>query len=297
MERRPHLVSTFSIAGYDPEAQEWGIGVQSKFLAVGAVVPWARAGLGAIATQSFANTSFGPDGLGHLAAGLSAQETMEKLLAADPQREHRQVGIVDAQGRSATFTGRDCFPWAGGIAGRNFAAQGNILVSAETVTALAETFQAAKGSLADRLVAALAAAQDAGGDRRGRQSAALLVVKDKGGYGGLNDRYVDLRVDDHVEPIKELRRLLDLYKLYFYKTESADLMAIGHLLARELQDILKLAGYYKGEPNGHYDEATKQALLAYMGTENLEERQREDAFIDRIVLEYMRSHRARLAGS
>lgn len=296
MARVPRFVSTFSIVGYDPQAGEWGIGVQSKFLAVGAVVPWARAGVGAVATQSFANTAFGPDGLGHMARGLSAQETMERLLAADPHREHRQVGIVDAQGRSATFTGRDCFPWAGGVAGENFAAQGNILVSEATVAALAETFQAARGSLAERLVAALDAAQDAGGDRRGRQSAALLVVKDRGGYGGLNDRYVDLRVDDHAEPIKELGRLLDLYKLYFYKTDPADLVPIDQALARELQDILRVAGYFQGESSGVYDETTKKALLAYIGTENLEERQREDAYIDRVVLEYMRNHRHRLGG-
>ncbi|MGE5590825.1 MAG: DUF1028 domain-containing protein [Bacillota bacterium] len=296
MARVPRFVSTFSIVGYDPQAGEWGIGVQSKFLAVGAVVPWARAGVGAVATQSFANTAFGPDGLGHMARGLSAQETMERLLAADPHREHRQVGIVDAQGRSATFTGRDCFPWAGGVAGENFAAQGNILVSEATVAALAETFQAARGSLAERLVAALDAAQDAGGDRRGRQSAALLVVKDRGGYGGLNDRYVDLRVDDHAEPIKELGRLLDLYKLYFYKTDPADLVPIDQALARELQDILRVAGYFQGESSGVYDETTKKALLAYIGTENLEERQREGAYIDRVVLEYMRNHRHRLGG-
>lgn len=296
MDERPRVVSTFSIVGYDPEAQEWGVGVQSKFLAVGAVVPWAKAGVGAIATQSFANTAYGPDGLNLLSQGLPAEEVMERLLAADPYREHRQVGIVDAQGRAATFTGRDCFSWAGGITGKNFAAQGNILVSEATVAALAETFQAARGSLAERLVAALDAAQDAGGDRRGRQSAALLVVKPKGGYGGLNDRYVDLRVDDHVEPIKELGRLLDLYKLYFYKTRPEDLLQIDAAIARELQEILRLAGYSLAQPTGRYDEETKKALLAYMGTENLEERQRDDDQIDRVVIEYMRTHRTRLSG-
>lgn len=296
MDERPRVVSTFSIVGYDPEAQEWGVGVQSKFLAVGAVVPWAKAGVGAIATQSFANTAYGPDGLNLLSQGLPAEEVMERLLAADPYREHRQVGIVDAQGRAATFTGGDCFSWAGGITGKNFAAQGNILVSEATVAALAETFQAARGSLAERLVAALDAAQDAGGDRRGRQSAALLVVKPKGGYGGLNDRYVDLRVDDHVEPIKELDRLLDLYKLYFYKTRPEDLLQIDAAIARELQEILRLAGYSLAQPTGRYDEETKKALLAYMGTENLEERQRDDDQIDRVVIEYMRTHRTRLSG-
>ena len=293
MSGKPRLVSTFSIVAYDPEAGEWGIGVQSKFLAVGAVVPWARAGAGAVATQAFANTSYGPRGLELMAKGLSAQEALDRLTADDPQREHRQVGLVDARGGSATFTGRDCYPWAGGITGKFFAAQGNILVSEATVRAMAETFPATKGPLARRLVTALHAAQEAGGDRRGRQSAAVLVVKDKGGYLGMNDRYLDLRVDDHVEPIKELFRLLDLHDIYFNRPKPADLIPIDAGLAREIQELLKAFGYLAGPATGVYDEATKKALFAYMGTENLEERQQEEPKIDRMVLEYMRARRPR----
>lgn len=293
MDQDRHVVSTFSIVAYDPETQEWGIAVQSKFLAVGAVVPWAKTGVGAVATQSFANTSYGPRGLELMAQGLSAQETLERLLADDPQREHRQVGIVDAAGRSATFTGQDCYPWAGGITGKNFTAQGNILVSEETVKAMAATFEAAEGSLARRLVAALDAGQEAGGDSRGRQSAALLVVKEKGGYGGFNDRHIDLRVDDHPEPIKELARVLGLQELYFNRPKQSDLVPLDAAVTREVQEILKAAGYYPGDLSGVYGEETKNALFAYMGTENLEERRREDAIIDRTVLEYMRAHRKR----
>ncbi len=189
--------------------------MQSKFLAVGAVVPFAKAGVGAVATQSWANTSFGPRGLDLLAAGKSPEEAIAALTGADDRPEQRQVGIVDAQGRSATFTGPNCFPWAGGMTGPNFAAQGNILVGEDTVRALAETFQQAQGSLAHRLVEALAAGQRAGGDSRGQQSAALLVVRETGGYGGFNDRMIDLRVDEHPQPIAELARLLDYYELLF----------------------------------------------------------------------------------
>lgn len=205
MEER--IVATFSIVGYDPKTKEWGIAVQSKFVAVGAVCPWAKAGVGAIATQSYANTTFGPRGLELLAEGKSAEETMEILLASDPGREKRQVGIVDARGNAATFTGAECHDWAGGVTGENYAAQGNILVSEATVQALADTFVASAGSLGDRLLGALAAGQAAGGDSRGKQSAALLVVQDKGGYGGFNDIKIDLRVDDHEKPISELKRV------------------------------------------------------------------------------------------
>ena len=176
---------TFSIVAYDPEADELGVAVQSKFLAVGALVPWAEAGVGAVATQSWANTSFGPEGIKLLKSGLSPQEAIDKLLAEDSEKEYRQVGIVDAQGRSANFTGEACFAWAGGVTGPNFACQGNILVNEATVTDMAAAFQKAKGDLASRLLEALAAAQKAGGDSRGKESAALLVVKPKGGYAVL----------------------------------------------------------------------------------------------------------------
>jgi uncharacterized Ntn-hydrolase superfamily protein len=207
---------TFSIVARDPEAGELGIAVQSKFLAVGAVVPWAKAGVGAIATQSWANTTYGPGGLDLLASGLSAKETIARLTAGDEGRASRQVGIVAMQGEPATFTGDDCFPWAGGHVGEDYTCQGNILVSEETVLSMARTFEQTSGRLCDRLMAALAAGQAAGGDSRGQQSAALLVVREKGGYGGFNDRFIDLRVDDHPHPIEELQRILELHKLYLF---------------------------------------------------------------------------------
>lgn len=291
LPRKP--VSTFSIVAYDPDAKEWGIGVQSKFMSVGAVVPWATAGIGAVATQSFANTSYGPNGLAFMSDGLSAQQALDRLTANDPHRDLRQAGVVDAHGGAATFTGKGCFDWAGGVTGEGFAAQGNILAGPDVVHAMADTYKTASGSLADRLVAALAAAQANGGDRRGQQSASLLVVREAGGYGGLNDRYIDLRVDDHATPIAELGRLLGLYKLYFYKPRPEDLLPIDTAICREIQDILRHFGYYHGEDTGTYDEATQHAFFAYIGTENLEERQRDDATIDRVVLDYMRNHRAK----
>src|SRR5579872_6482437 len=203
-------INTFSIVGFDPTTGDLGIAVQSKFLAVGAVVPWAKAGVGAVATQSWANTAYGPRGLELLAAGKSPEEAMAALTGADDRPQQRQAGIVDAHGRSATYTGPECNAWAGGIAGPNFAAQGNILVGEATVTALAETFQQSTGPLWHRLVAALAAGQRAGGDSRGQQSAALVVVRAGGGYGGVNDRRRDLRVDDHRPPSGELARSLTL---------------------------------------------------------------------------------------
>jgi len=286
---RGPMLSTFSIVAYDPLAQEWGIAVQSKFLSVGAVVPWARAGVGAIATQAHANTAYGPDGLAMLAQGLSAQETLDRLTAADPERDRRQAGIVDAQGRAASFTGKECLEWAGGVTGPYCACQGNILLSADTVYAIAQTFEHSQGELADRLVAALAAGQKAGGDRRGQQSAALLVVRAAGGYAGYNDRYIDLRVDDDPRPIRKLQRLLDLHHLYFGRTQPGDWLKIQGGLCRELQRILKRSGHYTGRLTGQYDEATQVALRALVGIENLEERCREDeALIDRMVVEILR---------
>ena len=281
---------TFSIVGRDPNTGDLGIAVQSKFLAVGAVVPWARAGVGAIATQSYANTAYGPDGLAHLAGGKSAQEALDVLLAAD-QPEQRQVGIVDASGRSATFTGSGCYQWAGGICGTNFAAQGNILVGAETVAAMAQTFQAATGHLWHRLVEALAAGQRAGGDSRGQESAALLVVREKGGYAGFNDRMIDLRVDDHPAPIEELARLLSLYELYFLKPADEDYLPLDAANTSELQKLLTGSGDYAGSISGVFDDDTFDALERYGGRENLEERllhDKTDLRIDRVVLNFMR---------
>src|SRR5690348_2394069 len=290
--RNDTRVATFSIVGFDPQTGDLGVAVQSKFLAVGAVVPFARAGVGAVATQAWANTSYGPRALDLLATGTSPEEAIAALTGADDRPEQRQVGIVDAQGRSASYTGPNCFPWAGGMTGPNFAAQGNILVGEDTVRALAETFQQAQGSLAHRLVEALAAGQRAGGDSRGQQSAALLVVRESGGYGGFNDRMIDLRVDEHPQPITELARLLDYYELLFLKPLPDDLLPIDGALATELQQLLTRSGDYTGPVTGIFDDATFQALERYGGRENLEERllhDSNDQRLDRKVLEYMRT--------
>jgi len=279
--------STFSIVAYDPNVKEWGVATESKFLAVGSAVPWAQAGAGAVATQSYANTSFGAKGLALMASGLSAQETLDRLLAEDEGREHRQVGIVDAQGNAATFTGKECYAWAGGLTGKGYAVQGNILVSEATVTAMAEAFEKSRGELADRLVAALAAGQKAGGDRRGQQSAAVLVVREKGGYAGFNDRYIDLRVDDHPRPIERLKEILDLHHLYFGRLDPATLIPIDKKVVRELQRIAKQSKHYVGRITGGYDEATRKAVEALVGTENLEERWQPDARIDPVVLAFL----------
>ena len=209
------IVNTFSIVGYDPETEELGIAVQSKFLAVGAVVPWAKAKVGAVATQALANLDYGEKGLKLLEEGFSPKEVIEKLRKEDENDQSRQVGIVAADGNSVSFTGSDCYDWAGGITGQNFACQGNILVGEETVKAMASKFKKTEGELAERLVLALEAGQKAGGDKRGRQSAALLVVKENGSYGGYNDRYIDLRVDDHETPIQKLKSVLKTSYLYF----------------------------------------------------------------------------------
>lgn len=280
-------ISTFSIVARDPETGELGIAVQSKFLAVGAVVPWAKAGVGAIATQALANLHYGELGIKLLEKGYSAQETLNALLALDDNREDRQIGIVDSKGNSAAFTGKNCFDWAGHITGPNFTCQGNILVSEATVKALADTFQNTKGTFARRLVTALDKAQEAGGDKRGRQSAALLIVKEKGSYGGYNDRYIDLRVDDDPEPIKKLSHLLYLHELYFNKTSSADMIEVKEDVAKEIQNALKKLGYFKGEINGKFDEITKKAYFDFCGIENFEERICEGNFVDKNVLDFL----------
>jgi uncharacterized Ntn-hydrolase superfamily protein len=279
-------LSTFSIVGHDPASKEWGIAVQSKFLAVGAVVPWAQAGVGAVATQSYANTSFGPGGLDLMARGLSAQDALDQLIAGDDGRARRQVGMVDAEGSAATFTGDDCHAWAGGFTGTHYAVQGNILVSGATVEAMAKSFEEAQGDLSDRLIAALAAGQDAGGDSRGQQSASVLVVRPGGGYAGHNDRYMDLRVDDDPAPIARLQAIVDLHHLFFKPPVPGEMVAIEGELAREVQQILRWAGYYDGSLTGRYDTPTRQALRSLVGNENLEERfDEEEGLISRQVLD------------
>lgn len=283
--------STFSIVAFDPATGQLGVATQSKFLAVGSVVPWARAGVGAVATQSWANTSFGPEGLSLLAEGVEPPAALEKLLASDENREQRQVGIVDAQGRAATFTGADCFDWAGGRTGRSYACQGNILVSAATVDAMAESFESTEGQeLADRLVEALRAAQAAGGDSRGKQSAALLVVQEAGGYGGFNDRFLDLRVDDHPEPIEELARLLSLHKLYYPRPDEVVVDLSPDRLDGLRHDLSRL-GFVDGA-----DASPAVVLSAYERfcmAENLEERLRPDGTAYQIVLDFIHERAGR----
>jgi uncharacterized Ntn-hydrolase superfamily protein len=213
-EGRIENIATFSIVGFDPETGETGVAVASKFLAVGSVVPWVEAGAGAIATQAYANTTYGPEGLALLRAGLGAQAVLDSLVAMDGGRDERQVGIVDSEGGSATYTGKGCIAWAGGKAGKHYACQGNILVDENTVNAMARTFEETTGPLATRLVRALKAGESAGGDSRGKQSAAIYIAKEGGGYQGMNDRYIDLRVDDHDDPITELQRLLSIQLAY-----------------------------------------------------------------------------------
>jgi uncharacterized Ntn-hydrolase superfamily protein len=282
------FVATFSIIAFDPETGALGVAVQSKFLAVGSVVPWARAGVGAVATQALANFNYGPRGLQLLSRGKTAAETVEALISADEEREHRQLGVVDAAGRAATFTGGECFEWAGGVTGEHYAAQGNILVGWETVEALAKSFEDTPGELAGRLLAALEAGQAAGGDSRGKQSAALLVVREGGGYGGDNDRVVDLRVDDHPEPIRELLRIRDLHTLYFGETKPDDVVAVDGDVKREVAVALGRLGYLE---DGANDEALLDALSAFIRTENFEERDQERGYLDRAVLEFIKDKR------
>jgi uncharacterized Ntn-hydrolase superfamily protein len=217
LEVSPHVptVATYSIVAFDPQNKQWGVAVQSKFVAVGAVVPWAQSGVGAIATQAFANVTYGADGLDLLASGKSASEVVKILTDRDSNRDLRQLGVVDAQGGVATFTGLKAMEWAGGKTGKNYAIQGNILAGPGVVNAMATAYEQARGDFGERLIQALDAGEKAGGDRRGRQSAALLIVKKNAGYAGQNDRYRDLRVDDHTDPINELLRIYNSHKTLF----------------------------------------------------------------------------------
>ncbi|MFN2459726.1 MAG: DUF1028 domain-containing protein [Candidatus Velthaea sp.] len=282
------IPSTFSIAAVDGATGDVGIAVQSKFLSVGAMVPWVRAGVGAVATQAFANTTYGPRGLELLAGGAEPEHVLRVLTEDDPGRDDRQAGVVDVRGRAATFTGSRCIAYAGGLCGDGFAAQGNCLGSPAVVDALASAFTSARGHLADRLVAALRAAQAAGGDKRGQQSAALIIERDGGGYAGFNDRSVDLRVDDHAAPIEELARLLDMHKLYFFAAAREDVLPIDAALGREIVAELVRAGALDAAPQS-FDETARTALVRFMHVENLENRVRDDGAIDRQTLEYLRA--------
>lgn len=282
--------STFSIAACDLERREWGVAVASRFLAIGALSAWAQPEVGAVATQSWIKASYGADGLRLLAEGASAPEALERLVADDDDREQRQVGIVDREGRTATYTGSGCVDWAGDRRGPGYAAQGNMLVSGETLSALAETFEADSAApLAERLLAALAAGQAAGGDRRGQQAAALRVVRQGGGYGGA-DVLVDLRVDDHAEPVRELQRLFGLHQLYFGSTPEDEWLTVDGELERELRARLDALGYRSGD--------LAADLETWAGVENLEERVKGAGRIDPVVLAELRKHedRERLSG-
>ncbi len=282
-------VATFSIVAFDPEKLEWGVAVQSKFLAAAAVVCWARANAGVVATQSYANLTYGPRGLDLMAGGCSAAGSLAKLLETDPERELRQVGLVDKQGNPAAFTGKECLEWAGHMLGDGYACQGNILEPG-TIEAMAERFEAVRGGegeLADWLVEALLAGQQAGGDRRGRQAAGVLVVRENGGYGGNNDRYLDLRVDDHPEPIQKLQKLVASHHVYFGEGDPADLIELSSV-AGQLQKILSKQGMYQGEITGIWDQETHQAFEELVGLENLEERWTGDEQkIDQKIVKYL----------
>ncbi|HEX9387501.1 MAG TPA: DUF1028 domain-containing protein [Anaerolineales bacterium] len=273
---------TFSIVACDLEEDAWGVAVASKFPAVGAVVPWAQARVGAVATQSFANTSFGPRGLALMGTGLSAHETLDRLLEDDPDKELRQVGLVDAKGGAATFSGTGCFAWAGGVSGNGYAIQGNILANGNVVSAMERTFLETKGTLPARLHTALLAGDRVGGDKRGRQSAAIYVAKPKAGYGGYLDRWLDYRVDDHEDPVPRLGELLEMHELYFGKSTENERVEIAGKVQEQIIEILTQEGYLK---NGKEFSA---AFNEFIGNENFEERaDSQAAWIDAPVLKYL----------
>lgn len=284
--KKEQLVATFSIVGADPKTGEVGVAVQSKFLAVGAVVPWAKANVGAVATQSWANTKFGPEGLELLEQGLSPDEVIAKLVADDPGRNLRQVAVINAAGEASAFTGEECFDWAGHKIGKHHSAQGNILVSEETVTAMSRSFEQSTDPLAERLIKALAAAQHAGGDSRGKQSAAVYVLQEGAGYGGYNDVKVDLRVDDHPEPIEELLRLYELHKIFGESTDEQ--FDIEGDLFGEIKGHLLRHGLLESADHAGYNDTVKEALKTFTLRENFDDRWTEERLIDEVVLEHLR---------
>lgn len=281
-------VATFSIVALDAQTGDLGVATASKFLAVGSAVPFAEAGVGAVATQSYANTSYGPRTLGALKLGLPLAQIHAAFAASDPQHSQRQYGLVDAQGHSLTFTGADCHSWAGGRDGPGYAAQGNLLTGPEVIDRLVAAFEASQEAFPERLLMALAAGDEAGGDRRGRQSAALLVVRQAGGYGGFNDRYIDLRVDDHENPVPELRRLLGLQRLYFERPRDENRLEIAGEVAERLLGVLARSGHLEASQR-HWDETAERALRSLAGVENLEERMLAPGLVDKVVLDYLES--------
>ncbi len=280
--------STFSIVARDPVNGDLGIIVQSKFPAVGSVVPWARANIGAIATQAWANVGYGPNGLSLLGDGHSSSETLKILLDSDEGREHRQIGIVDAFGKAVAYTGKECMEWAGHIVGDGFSCQGNILTGEDVVSDMAEAFENTESDLIEKLFAGLIAGQAAGGDRRGMQSAAILVVREKGGYEGGNDRYVDVRVDEHPSPIDELVRIFNIYDMTLLSREDPNLLVKieGDLLAI-IQEALITLGYLEDAREKSFGNRTKSALTEWINTNNFENKARDDGTIWPSVVDYL----------
>jgi len=280
---------TFSIVAFERETSTWGVAVQSRFISVGAVVPFAEAGAGAIATQALANTAYGPNGLALLRQGVSASEVVRRLTEADPGRDERQLGVVDAKGGSASYTGSKCMEWAGHETGEGFACQGNILFGPGVVRAMARTYEATGGDILDRLLAALSAGQREGGDRRGMQSAALYVVRKSGGYQGGNDRWVDIRVDDHPSPIEELKRIFQIYDMTMLAREDpTTLLAIEGDVARGLQHDLSVLGYYTGRLTGSWDAASRAAFTRFLGEHNFENKERTDGKVWPSIVNYLK---------
>jgi uncharacterized Ntn-hydrolase superfamily protein len=272
---------TFSIVAWDQEEREWGVAVASKFLAAGSVVSWARAGVGAIATQAYANVTYGPRGLDLLAA-KTADEVVAELTGSDPESTQRQLGVVDRNGQAAAFTGAECFDWAGSKIGDGYTCQGNILTGPEVVENMAAAFASTSGDLTARLLMAMSAGDAVGGDRRGKQSAAMLITRDGGGYLGGTDVALDLRVDDHPEPVVELGRVIEVHRLLFPNPRDLDFVDIDDSLAGRMAVALSAAGFETNSPA--YDESLRKALFSWMGNENLEMRWSDDPVVDRTVL-------------
>ncbi|MBS3793892.1 MAG: DUF1028 domain-containing protein [Candidatus Thorarchaeota archaeon] len=280
--------STFSIAARDASNGDLGIAVQSKFPAVGAIVPWAKANIGAIATQAWANVAYGPDGLELLSEGKSAGKVLETLLENDEGMEHRQVGIVDGSGEVAVHTGDECMDWAGHVKGDGYCCQGNILTGEFVVTGMSDAYLSTEGDLIDKLFAGLKAAQAAGGDRRGKQSAAILVVREEGGYEGGNDRYVDVRVDDHPTPIKELERIFRLYDMTLLSREDpSDLLDIEGTVAFDIKRALVSLGYLDEVEGAGFFDKDEKALQQFININNFENKARDDGKIWQSVFQYL----------
>ncbi|MFW9924278.1 MAG: DUF1028 domain-containing protein [Candidatus Thorarchaeota archaeon] len=283
---------TYSIVAYDPIKKQWGVAVQSKFVAVGSLVPFARANIGAIATQAYVNTSYGPKGLELLQQGMTAQEVINKLISEDPNSSQRQVGIVDSFGNAASFTGKDCYDWAGHHIGKNYSCQGNILASENVIKDMSNAFENANGDLIEKLFEALEAADAAGGDKRGRESAAILIVQEKGAYDGGTDNYIDIRVDEHPDPIKELHKVFLIYDLCILnRDDPKDILKIENEVLSIIVDELIESGFYSGERVDKYTTNIQSAFTKWLHTNNFEVKERKDDYIFGSVYRYIKQLR------